>query len=185
MSRKLSARGCYARLSDGYGYIRRCRVEKKYICCFTGHRKIAEEHTEALAVLLECVLERLICAGVHTYRAGGALGFDTLAALYVLEKKKKYPFLRLELCLPCENQAENWGEYDRTVYEKIKKHADSVRYAEKSYSPSCMYKRNMLLVDGAHFCVAYCTEEHGGTVFTYEYAEREGLRAINLAQLLQ
>ncbi len=156
----------------------------KYICCFTGHRKIADEHTDALAEMLSRVLDRLIAAGVHTYRAGGALGFDTFAALGVLEKKKKHPFLRLELYLPCENQAQLWGDYDKDIYKKIKSQADSVIYAEKAYSPSCMHKRNRMLVEGAQFCVAYCTDKQGGTAFTYEYAERAGLKMINLAQLL-
>ncbi len=159
-------------------------MNEKYICCFTGHRKIADEHINALSELLSLVLERLIGQGVYTYRAGGALGFDTFASLAVLEKKQKYPFLRLELCLPCENQAERWSDYDRALYEKIKEQADSLFYAEESYSPSCMHERNRLLVDGASFCVAYCFEEQGGTAFTYEYAERAGLKVINLAEIL-
>ena len=38
------------------------------------------------------------------YGAGGALGFDTLAAQTVLDMKKEYPQLRLILVLPCEDQ---------------------------------------------------------------------------------
>ncbi len=159
-------------------------MNEKYICCFTGHRKIADAHIDALSEVLGTVLERLISEGVYTYRAGGALGFDTVGALAVLEKKKKYPFLRLELCLPCENQAEKWNTYSKNLYEKIKKQADAISYAEKTYSAGCMHERNRLLVDGAHFCIAYCTEERGGTAFTYEYAERAGLKMINLARIL-
>ena len=49
--------------------------------------------------------------------AGGALGFDTLAAQTVLEMKKEYPQLRLILVLPCENQTRGWHSEDIAVYE--------------------------------------------------------------------
>ena len=53
-------------------------------CCFTGHRKIPEEEREQLARRLEATVEELIRAGVRYFVAGGALGFDTLAAQTIL-----------------------------------------------------------------------------------------------------
>ena len=57
------------------------------ICCFTGHRTIRAEHMLMLPRVLDRVLEGLIGRNITIFRTGGAIGFDTLAALKVLEKK--------------------------------------------------------------------------------------------------
>lgn len=54
------------------------------------------------------------------FGAGGALGFDTLAAQTVLELKKKYPDIRLILVLPCLSQTRNWKAANISEYERIK-----------------------------------------------------------------
>lgn len=54
-----------------------------------------------VAVRLRKNIEEQIKAGVVFYGAGGALGFDTIAAQTVLEMKNEYPQLRLILVLPC------------------------------------------------------------------------------------
>ena len=60
-------------------------------CFFTGHRKIPQEDYQTIRSRTAAAVERLIQQGVVYYGAGGALGFDTLAAEVVLEMKKKYP----------------------------------------------------------------------------------------------
>ncbi|MBR5601265.1 MAG: DUF1273 family protein, partial [Clostridia bacterium] len=72
--------------------------------CFTGHRNIAREHMIALPALLKAEIARQAEAGAVHFRAGGAVGFDTLAALCVLEQKKYYPQIKLDLILPCRDQ---------------------------------------------------------------------------------
>jgi uncharacterized phage-like protein YoqJ len=57
--------------------------------CFTGHRQIPDEDYEALKDLLCRELEIQIQNGATHFRTGGALGFDTLAALTVLLLKKR------------------------------------------------------------------------------------------------
>jgi uncharacterized phage-like protein YoqJ len=150
------------------------------VCCFTGHRVIEESHIYRLPELLSHTLERLISRGVTTFRAGGALGFDTIAALKVLEKKKSNPDVRLELMLPCRNQAEGWTERERFVYSYILERADKVTYAEERYVSGCMYKRNRMLVDGADYCVAFLSKNEGGTAYTARYALSKDVELINL-----
>ena len=58
-------------------------------CCFTGHRSLSHEEKLKAAVRLRRVIEKQIKAGVVFYGAGGALGFDTLAAQTVLDMKKR------------------------------------------------------------------------------------------------
>ena len=69
-------------------------------CCFTGHRSLSHEEKLKVVVRLREIIAEQIKAGVVFYGAGGARGFDTLAALTVLEMKKEYPQLRLILVLP-------------------------------------------------------------------------------------
>ena len=73
------------------------------------------------------------------YGAGGALGFDTLAAQTVLDMKKEYPQLRLILVLPCEDQTRGWRSEDIAVYENIKRRSDKVVYVSREYTPDCMH----------------------------------------------
>ncbi len=155
------------------------------ICCFTGHRKITPEHMLKLPELLEGELEKLIVAGVCTFRGGGAVGFDTLAELKVIEKKKKYPFVRLELILPCRDQTKRWSERDRTIYEYIACEADKIEYVTDIYTPSCMHERNRRLVEGSDYCVSYLAERSGGTAYTVNYARSLSVEVINLYEIIE
>ena len=73
-------------------------------CCFTGHRKLPTGQYQMIADRLEQTIIRLIEKGVLYFGAGGALGFDTLAALTVLRLRKQYPQIKLILVLPCRDQ---------------------------------------------------------------------------------
>jgi len=153
---------------------------KGKICCFTGHRKIAEDHILRLPEKLSHTLDGLIEQGVTVFRAGGAIGFDTLAALKVLEKKKDHPEIRLELMLTCHDQTRGWSEREKYVYNYILERADSARYAELRYVRGCAYKRDRMLVDGADVCVAFLAKNEGGTAYTAKYALSKGVELINL-----
>lgn len=97
---------------------------KAITCCFTGHRQISPEIMPTLATELESVLLRLIGDGFRFFCAGGALGFDTLAAETVLHLKMQYPRIRLILVLPCHEQTRGWKPEDVRRYEAIRQKAD-------------------------------------------------------------
>ncbi len=155
--------------------------EGQLTCCFTGHRTISEEHICRIPEMLDEVLEECIQEGVTVFRTGGAIGFDTLAALKVLEKRRKYPNIRLELCLPCRDQTAGWNDYFRSVYENILGHADKITYLYDRYTAGCMMERNRMLVDGSQICIGFCVRQKGGSAYTLGYAKKKGLRVINLA----
>ena len=134
------------------------------------------------AVRLRIVIEEQIKAGVVFYGAGGALGFDTLAAQIVLDMKKEYPQLRLILVLPCEDQSRGWRSEDIAAYEDIKRKSDKVVYVSRQYTPDCMHRRNRHLVDHSVSCICYLTRNTGGTAYTVDYARRKGLCIINVAE---
>ena len=157
------------------------------ICCFSGHRQISPDCVIRLPALLDSLIDALIEKGYLTFRAGGAVGFDTICALKVLEMKKKYPSLdvRLELCLPCPEQASFFSDTEKAIYSYVLAQADDVRYASNVYRSGCMYHRNRMLVDGAQLCVAYLTSSKGGTAYTASYALEKGLEFINVYDMLK
>ena len=157
---------------------------KEKTCCFTGHRVIPPETLPTLADGLDRTLRRLIQRGIRYFGAGGALGFDTLAAEAVLGLKKAYPHIRLILVLPCPEQTRGWAEKDIRHYEAVLSRADKVVYTSAHYGPGCMHRRNRRLVDGSGVCVAYCTRAAGGSAYTVDYARRQGVSVINLAELV-
>ncbi len=150
--------------------------------CFTGHRELGTtEEKLRLRDVTEEQLEELISAGATVFRAGGALGFDTLAALSVLEKKKAHPHIRLELLLPCQNQSARWSPQQIEVYHDILARADAHTYVSEHYFRGVMHKRNRALVDGADVCVAFLRHgESGGTAYTVNYAQQKHVPVINL-----
>ena len=152
----------------------------KKTCCFTGHRNIKKSLISEVKKELEQTLRNLINEGFDVFRAGGALGFDTLAAQTVLELKKEYPTIRLILDLPCRNQSAKWKDKDVKIYESIKSNADEVNYISEEYTENCMKNRNHYLVDNSSICICYKNTNIGGTAYTVRYAESKGLIIINI-----
>ena len=157
---------------------------KNRTVCFTGHRKIPPEQVDTLALRLKATLIQLINDGYLYFGAGGALGYDTLAAQTVLELKKQYPDVKLILVLPCLSQTRGWSARDIEIYEEIKNKADKVVYTSQEYTRGCMHKRNRHLVDNSSVCVCYLTESTGGTAYTVDYAHKNNLTVINLGEIL-
>lgn len=149
--------------------------------CFTGHRKIPLVQLHTLKKRLRNEIISLVEQDYRYFGAGGALGFDTIAAQAVLDVKRDHPQVRLILVLPCLSQADRWSDNDKAVYEEIKDKADKVVYTSQEYTKDCMFKRNRHLVDGSSVCICYLTEQTGGTAYTVKYAKKNNLRVINLA----
>lgn len=151
-------------------------------CCFTGHRHLPENQKEEIMRALERAVLALIHSGYRYFGAGGALGFDTLAAKTVLRLRQSYPDIRLILVLPCVSQADKWPPADVAVYQETKEQADKVVYTSQDYTAGCMFKRNRHLVDHSSACICYLKKATGGTAYTVGYARKFGLKIINLAE---
>ena len=149
-------------------------------CMFTGHRIIAESDREKLWEGLKKEISDLYISGLRDFITGGALGFDTLAALTVLALKEVRPDVKLHLYLPCRDQDKKWSTKDREIFRHILERSDSVLYVCNEYIPGCMHARNRRMVDDSDICIAYLTRNFGGTVYTVEYATESGLRVIKL-----
>ena len=157
---------------------------KEKTCCFTGHRDIPSGAYQHIFNKTEETVESLIKKGYLYFGAGGALGFDTIAAFTVLKLKERYPDIRLILVLPCYSQTRGWSSEDVKIYENIKEQADKVVYTSEEYTRGCMHKRNRHLVDNSSACIAYLTEDKGGTAYTVDYAQKHGLVVYNIVDYL-
>lgn len=155
---------------------------KNQTACFTGHREIPFFQKRRLKAKVKSAITDAIGNGYRYFGAGGALGFDMLAAQTVLELKADYPDIKLILVLPCLNQTRGWAQEDVKEYERIKAAADKVTYISKEYYNGCMHKRNRHLVDNSSLCICYLTKQSGGTAYTVSYAESHDLKIVNVAQ---
>ena len=153
-------------------------------CCFTGHRYIPDEKKQIIENKLRLEIGYLAEHGIDTFYAGGALGFDTLAALSVLDYKKSRD-IKLKLLLPCPDQCRGWSRNDIDVYEYIRSMADCVRVLSEHYHGGVMHMRNRALVDSSAYCICYWDKDiasltKGGTLYTVKYAKKLHRTVINL-----
>ena len=119
---------------------------------------------------------------MKNFIAGGALGFDTMAAEAVIEMRKKYPHIKLILYIPCYGQSKKWTDNQKYKYRIILSKADEVIYVtEKEYSEECMQLRNMKMIRDSSFCIAFCLLSNSGTGLTLRNAEAVGIDIINIA----
>lgn len=150
-------------------------------CCFTGHRIIAAERADLQVRLKRAICQLIEESGIVNFIAGGALGFDTLAAETVLSLKQSYPKIKLLLALPCPEQTYRWKQEDKARYDRILAACDKYVYLSEHYTPTCMHDRNRFLVDHSSICIAYLENgAKGGTAYTVAYAKKQGVPCINL-----
>ena len=154
---------------------------RSHRCCFTGHREIPLLERHAVIKATAQAIESLIARGVTTFMAGGALGFDILAAELVLEARKRHPDeVHLILALPCEEQTRGWNSFDIAKYNTLREQADHVRVLSPTYYRGCMHARNRFMVDHSAVCICYLRRESGGTAYTTNYAAKNGLEIIRV-----
>ena len=153
---------------------------RPFTCAFTGHRpqhlsfKFDEESEGCLAVKARLAkeIEQAIEDGYTVFISGGALGVDTWAALLVLEYKKQYPFLRLELAIPCMGQESRWSKKDKARYGYLIDSADAViRTSRQPYYEGCMRMRNAFMVQRSSRLIAVFNGKYGGTSQTITMAQ--------------
>ena len=148
-------------------------------CCFTGHRIIPAAESEDIKLWIwRTVHELRRQHNVRFFGAGGALGFDTLAAETVLSLREALD-LRLIIVAPCRGQEARWRAADQKKYQDILRAADKTVFLSDRYYPGCMQGRNRHLVDGSRWCVSYQVKDQGGTAYTVGYAKQQGLAIIN------
>lgn len=151
-------------------------IDKIKTCAFTGHRNLGEDYNKTE---LERVVLGLINGGYTTFLVGMAVGFDTECFKLLENLRKEYP-IKIIACIPCLTQAYKFSLKQKAEYEKMLLSADEKVYVSKEYSKTCMFKRNMFMVDSASVLVAYLNTDKGGTFQTVNYAKRKGVEIIKI-----
>lgn len=162
----------------------------KRVCCFTGHRPagLPDAKGSGLLLLRKHLMETVCAAadhGVTEFLAGGARGFDTIAAdaVLYLRDTMDYP-ITLKLLLPSPRQSERWPTADRERYEIILDRADDKEFVSDTNDAAAMHKRDRALVDNADCCICYLKKTRSGTLYTVNYAIDRGIPVYNLALLV-
>lgn len=155
--------------------------KKNRSVCFTGHRNIPKSDYAGISALLAEKLRILYRHGYTNYYTGGALGFDMIAAVTLINLKRELPDITLELALPCRNHDINWPEPQRAMIKKIIECSEAVTYVSEEYSNGCMQRRNRYMADRSSICIAYLKRNTGGTAYTVKYADSIGCRVLNIA----
>lgn len=158
--------------------------------CVTGHRPDGlpwgkqRDNTGRRGDYLEelkNVVEYCIKNGFRHFISGAAVGVDTDFAFTVLALKKRYPYITLELAIPCPDQDKFWSSDERRDYEELLEKADIKTVVSPYFTGYCMQKRNRYMVDNSD-CVLCCYNgaADGGTYNTVKYAEKCGKRLIKI-----
>lgn len=161
-------------------YSLRTQQNREHTVCFTGHRMMDKSDRESGCRLPE-LLEALYQRGYKEFHCGGALGFDQLAAEYVVKLRNRHPDVRLVFCLPCADQCARWRQADCIRYEQLLYLSDETRVLAPRYYDGCMQARNNYMVDRSSICVTYMKRLGGGTLTTVRYALLQDLPVINVA----
>ena len=154
-------------------------MEEK-VCSFTGHRDIKREHLSFLPDLLDRSIEYAYGEGCRVFLTGGAIGFDTVAAMQVVKFRMHHRDVRLILVLPCMNQDEKWSNAQKKSYQFLLKEADEVVYVSDEYDKGCMARRNMYLASKADILIAYLSKSMSGAGQTVRMAEQMQKTVFNL-----
>ena len=158
-------------------------TREEQTCCLTGHRVIppGEERkilTRTRYILLKLIREK----NVRYFGVGGAVGFDMLAAEYLLHlKAHKEQQIKVISVLPYPEwrETDDWTDELRLRENRILRACDKVVYVRPAYEKNVFLLRDRKLVDGSAYCVSYCNRPRTGTAYTVRYALDHGVRVYN------
>ncbi len=139
------------------------------ICAFTGHRDL-EKDFNAEKLLSEIL--RAIDEGYTTFLCGMAVGFDLLAAEFVLMLKEENPKLKLLPCIPCEGQDKYYSAEDKMRYHAAMLVCEEQVVLSPYYYRGCMQVRDRYMAERADRLIAYCNKDTGGTAYTVKYFQK-------------
>lgn len=156
-----------------------------YSVSFTGYRPekmpFSNEQDPLCANLKERIrfeIEKFIKDGAGNFFSGMARGADMWCAEIVLELKKSFPQINLTALIPCPDQTSGWTNDEIQRYQRILNECHRKLLISKTYTKSCMMKRNQVLVDSCDILIAVFDGQKGGTANTVKYAQSRGKKII-------
>ena len=149
-------------------------IDKIKTCAFTGHRVLKADYNKAELVR---VIKKLVDGGFNSFLVGMAVGFDT-ECFKILEEIRKEKPIKIIACIPCVSQDYKFSAVQKAEYRRMLNSADEKIYVSQEYTNTCMFKRNMFMVDSASMLVAYLNNDKGGTYQTVNYAKRKNVQIV-------
>ncbi len=159
------------------------RIDKKYSCCFLGHRKI--DYSTDCKKRIYKIIEKLINKNIIYYIFGSKSQFNDLCYSVVSDLKLKYPHIK-RIYVRAEYPNIN-DDYEKYLLERY----------EYTYFPSnilnskkAIYiKRNYEMIDNSSYCLFYYDKNYlpntattSGTKTAYNYALKNNKNIINLIE---
>ena len=159
-------------------------------CMFTGYRpqkfsfNFSEDDKDYLEFENE-LMDSIIAiydAGAKRFYCGCAMGFDLLAAEIVLLLKERNPEIELYCFVPFEGQEKTFTSYWKEKYKLVLNGADDIKILCEHYYKGCYQQRNQEMVNNSSIVLTYFDGQSGGTGQTIKYAQKKGLKIINIAE---
>lgn len=157
----------------------RDRWQRHLSTSFTGHRHIPNNVETEKKV--EDAVRLCYNKGIRFFYAGGAIGFDTIAAETIIKLREELTDIVLIVVVPFPQQDKFFNDYYQRRYLNILDKADEVITIADSFSNFAYLKRNDYMI--AHSCqlIAYWDEKSlGGTSYTVRKAREKKLTIYNL-----
>ena len=160
--------------------------------CFTGHRKVPGKNYGEWDGVEAMVLDIITSAHNNkftNYLCGGAIGFDTLAAIAVLKIRQQHPDINLVMAIPSKDQPDKWYGETQNKYFDILSQADKVVYVDAElglpdigkYSINKLFARNKYMVDQSSAVVACAADmTTGGGAYCMKYAQDQKIPVLIL-----
>lgn len=157
-------------------------------CCFTGHRShklpwgTDEDNPRCIEFKdkLRATIQSVYGAGMRHFICGMAEGSDLIFCEEVISLREYRPEVTIEAAIPCETQSKNWPEQTRNRYFRLVSQCDIETLVQAAYTPNCMIKRNIYMVDNSSVLIAVFAGSLGGTMQTINYAKRKELKIIEI-----
>ena len=152
---------------------------KETSCAFSGNRELPKgKALERLKTDAENAIMTLIYKGYTDFYAGGAQGFDMLCELTVLKFRTQGYDVKLHIAAPFEGQDKKWSADNKIIYSHIIKLADEVTYASQEEATEAYFIRNRAMVDASSVLICFQRKNSGGTEYTINYAQKQGLEIV-------
>lgn len=167
-------------------------IPKEKAVAFTGYRtakilsnRIDTNLLNVISTEVYLTISTLYRQGFRVFLTGMADGFDTIAAKAVLRLKKERQDVKLIAVIPFRGQEDNYSAKDKHTYHQLLKQADNCVCLAESYTDNDQYlRRNDFLLENSSQLVCYYDGKKGGTMYTYNRAEKAGKPIINIFSLL-
>ncbi len=151
-------------------------LDKNITCAFSGHRELELDFN--IKDLKEKILG-LINIGYKNFLVGMAIGFDSECAKIIIDLKKTFD-IKLIACVPCKEQDKNFNFSQKKEYKYLIENSNEVIVLSENYTPFCMLKRNIFMIDNCSVLTCYLRKNKGGTFNTYNYAVKKGIQIIKV-----